>query len=224
MRSPGFSLSSIFHVSCGLETTASHLCASVSLSEVKRPDSALLRAPPALISQESSEGSANEGTQLQEGDAPSGARAWQATGAEAAGGRLPPGRALLGEQIGVGGGKMAAAWGGACAITSSTIPTHTLAFGQSRGLKIATTSSSAISRASYPREPTVPGPDPKGPGMLRLSWDAERRGATGPHSKVGRTRSGHCWSRVHSLLPDKRAWPLPAALAETHRWLEAWVS
>ena len=122
-----------------------------------------------------------------------------------------------------GGGKMAAAWGGACAITSSTIPTHTLAFGQSRGLKIATTSSSAISRASYPREPTVPGPDPKGPGMLRLSWDAERRGATGPHSKVGRTRSGHCWSRVHSLLPDKRAWPLPAALAETHRWLEAWV-
>lgn len=133
----------------------------------------------------------------------------------------PPGRALLGEQM---GRKMAAAWGGACAITSSTIPTHTLAFGQSRGLKIATTSSSAISRASYPREPTVPGPDPKGPGMLRLSWDAERRGATGPHSKVGRTRSGHCWSRVPSLLPYKRAWPLPAALAETHRRLEAWVS
>ena len=101
---------------------------------------------------------------------------------------------------------MAAAWGGACAITSSTIPTHTLAFGQSQGLKIATTSSSAISRASYPREPTVPGPDPKGPGLLRLSWDAERRGATGPHSKVGRTRSGYCWSRVHSLLPYKRVW------------------
>lgn len=90
MRSPGFSLSSILHVSCVLETTASHLCASVSLSEVKRPDSALLWTPPALISQESSEGSADEGTQLQEGDAPSGARAWQATGAEAAGERLPP--------------------------------------------------------------------------------------------------------------------------------------
>ena len=38
----------------------------------------------------------------------------------------PPGRELLGKQM---GRKMAAAWGGACAITSSTIPTHTLAFG-----------------------------------------------------------------------------------------------
>lgn len=95
----------------------------------------------------------------------------------------PPGRELLGKQM---GRKMAAAWGGACAITSSTIPTHTLAFGQSQGLKIATTSSSAISRASYPMEPAVPDPDQKGPGMLCLSWDAERQGATGSTQKGGK--------------------------------------
>lgn len=99
----------------------------------------------------------------------------------------PPGREPLGEQM---GRKMAAAWAGggrgACAITSSTIPTHTLAFGQSQGLKIATTSSSAISRASYPTEPAVPGPDPKGPGMLCLSWDAQRQGATGATQQGGK--------------------------------------
>lgn len=125
---------------------------------------------------------------MQEGDACSGARECQAARAEAAGGGLPSREGAAGgadgkedgSSLGGGGGR------GACAITSSTIPTHTLAFGQSQGLKIATTSSSAISRASYPTEPAVPGPDPKGPGMLCLSWDAQRQGATGATQQGGK--------------------------------------
>lgn len=54
------------------------------------------------------------------------------------------------------GRKMVASRGGACTTTSSTVPTHTLAFGQSLGLKKAITSSSAINRALFPREPAVP--------------------------------------------------------------------
>lgn len=80
----------------------------------------------------------DEGTHLQEVDASSWAREWQAARAEAAGEGSPPWRGLLGEQMGQ---KMAADGGGACATTSSIILTHTLASGQSQGLKIATTSS-----------------------------------------------------------------------------------
>lgn len=89
-----------------------------------------------------------------------------------------PRRGLQGKALFQGGGgwgsrwgrKMVADWGGASAATSSTIPTHTLAFGQSPGLKKATTSSSAINRALFPREP---GSD--GGRDTSLAWAAERQ-------------------------------------------------
>lgn len=77
------------------------------------------------------------------------------------------------------GRKMVADGGGASATTSSTIPTHTLAFGQSPGLKKATTSSSAINRALFPREPAVPQPGSDGSRDAKSGWgcrEAEQSG------------------------------------------------
>ena len=125
------------------------------------------------------------------------------------------------------GRKMAADRGGACAITSSTIPTHTLAFGQNQGLKIATTGYSAISRALFPREPAVPWPRSGG------SRDAEsvpgcreavsHGGCAARWGEPGQGGSGHrsfSASRQEGLASSCGCF---AALAQTYCQLEAWV-
>lgn len=92
--------------------------------------------------------------------------------AEAVGEGSPPRRGCWGSRW---GRKMAAAREGACAIISSTILTHTLALGQSQGLKIATTISSATTGLCFQGSLWYPGLGQKGTGMLSLSWDAERQ-------------------------------------------------
>lgn len=84
---------------------------------------------------------------------------------------LPPGPVASSPAAGEGSPPWRGCWGadgagrwqqpgrGFCLLP---IPTHTLAFGQSQSLKKATTRSSAISRALFPREPAVPWPRPGG--------------------------------------------------------------
>ena len=87
------------------------------------------------------------------------------------------------------GRKMAEDQGGACASTSSTIPTHTLAFGQSHVLKKATPVLQLLA-GLFPREPAVPGLGQAGAGMPRPSWHADRQGATEAAEPGGRPQPG----------------------------------
>lgn len=148
---------------------------------------------------------------MQEGDSTPGARGCQAARAGSCRGRAALQGEPLGEQM---GRKMAAASGGACAITSSTIPTHTLAFGQSQGLKIATTSSSAISRpvSNIARSTWSRSKGPRDAvSCPRMQRGREPRGHTARWEGPGQ---GECWSRSLLCFLTRGPWqPLPAALA-----------
>lgn len=97
-------------------------------------------------------------------------------------GRLASVEGLLGEQMGKEGGNRQAR--GLCHHLLQH-PRPQFGFWAEPGFKKSNTSSLAISRALFPREPAVPGPGWVGTGMPCPFWDADRQGAMG--NQVGRT-------------------------------------
>lgn len=110
-------------------------------------------------------------------------------------GRLASMEGLLGEQMGKEGGNRQAR--GLCRHLLRHPHPH-FGFWAEPGFKKSNTSSSAISRALFPREPAVPGPGWVGAGMPCPFRDADRQGAMG--NQVGRTSQAVLFTGTALLL------------------------